>query len=366
MTTTPKKPCILLVDDEPSNLKLLREILRNDYNLLFARNCSEMLRGAVEQPDLILLDVMMPVMDGYTGCAMLKANEATHHIPVIFVTAQNEMENEVKGFEVGAVDYITKPVQGPVVRARIATHLALRKAQEIIVQQNEELKENARLRDDVEQIVRHDLKGPLNAIIGMPSVLINQLQLSANQKQLFDIIVESGYRLLDMINRSHDLYKMERGIYQLDAQAVDLLVVLNHVATELQELIRKKKLLYMVHLNGKPVNPGDTFIVSGEELLYHSMLCNLLKNAIEASPCEESLLVFMDHGERPVLRISNKGSVPLDIRDKFFDKYVTSGKIQGTGLGTYSAKLIAMVSGGEIHLDTTREGETSIVIQLIQ
>lgn len=365
-----KKPKILIVDDEPTNLKLLREILRKDYSLFFARNGHEMLQYAADMPDLILLDVMMPEMDGYECCLRLKANEMTRDIPVIFVTAKIEMADEVRGLEVGAVDYITKPVQGPVVRARVRTHLALRQARELIAQQNreiqkqnEELRVAAQLRDDVEQIVRHDLKGPLNAIIGMPGTIINDLTNDESHKQCLRIIEESGFRLLGMINLSHDLYKMERGIYELKAQPVDLLVVLNHVTTELRELIRGKKLSLIVTLNGQPIGPGDCFIVAGEELLFHSMLCNLLKNAMEASPVGESLLVLLDHDQKAYLRICNKGSVPIEIRDKFFDKYVTFGKLQGTGLGTYSARLIATTLGCDMQLDASQEGETSIVLQ---
>ncbi|MBF0161108.1 MAG: response regulator, partial [Magnetococcales bacterium] len=196
---------ILIVDDEPTNLKLLREILKEEYTLVFAGNCDEMLRYAAEGPDLILLDVVMPGMDGCEGCARLKADEATRSIPVIFVTAQIDVEDEIKGFAAGAVDYITKPVQAPVVRARVRTHLALKQARETIEQQNKRLLEAARLRDDVEQMVRHDLKGPLNAVIGMPSYLLDVLQPDDKIRESLLVIQDSGFRMLEMINRSHDL-----------------------------------------------------------------------------------------------------------------------------------------------------------------
>ncbi|MEO5340761.1 MAG: hybrid sensor histidine kinase/response regulator [Magnetococcus sp. MYC-9] len=369
---TPERPSILLVDDEPTNLKLLREILRRDYDLLFAHDCAEMFQYVVKKPDLILLDVMMPEMDGYAGCARLKADEATRDIPVIFVTAKIEMEDEIRGLEVGAVDYLTKPVQGPVVRARVKAHLALRHARDLIARQNQEIREQnealkqaARLRDDVERIMRHDLKGPLNAIIGMPGVLISNGPLNAEQEQFLRVIEASGYRLLEMINRSLDLYKMEQGTYRMDARPVNLLVVLERVLTELQRPLRVRQLSVSMRVNGQPAVPGGEFFVMGEELLYHSMFSNLLKNAVEASPAGQPLVIGLEQaGEQSVIRISNQGSVPVAIRDNFFGKYVTSGKQQGTGLGTYSALLIAKTSGGALHLDTTREGETSVVAHL--
>ena len=120
------RPLILAVDDEASNLQLLRQILQDHYRLLFAKDGARALELArQEQPDLILLDVMMPGMSGYEVCAALKAHPATASVPVIFVTALTETADEVEGFEAGAVDYITKPISPPVVRARVRTHLSL-------------------------------------------------------------------------------------------------------------------------------------------------------------------------------------------------------------------------------------------------
>lgn len=117
---------ILIVDDEPNNLQILRQILNADYSLIFAKNGKEAL-DAVEKhkPDLVLLDVMMPEMDGYEACQQLKNNPITQSIPVIFVTAMSDVDDESHGFDVGAVDYITKPVSAPIVLSRVRTHLSL-------------------------------------------------------------------------------------------------------------------------------------------------------------------------------------------------------------------------------------------------
>ncbi|MEO4046658.1 two-component system response regulator [Pseudomonas sp. CAU 1711] len=129
---TDNRPELLLVDDEPTNLQVLRQILQDDYRLLFAKDGEKALELAVrEVPALILLDVMMPGMTGHEVCARLKAEPATSAIPVIFVTALADVEDEAKGFEVGAVDYITKPVSPPIVRARVRTHLSLVRVDEL-------------------------------------------------------------------------------------------------------------------------------------------------------------------------------------------------------------------------------------------
>lgn len=124
------QPTLLVVDDEPANLQVLRHILQTDYQLLFARDGHKALELARrEQPQLVLLDVMMPGLTGYDTCRQLKSDPRTAQVPVIFVTTLNDVADEMHGFEAGAVDYITKPVSPPIVRARVRTHLSLVSAQ---------------------------------------------------------------------------------------------------------------------------------------------------------------------------------------------------------------------------------------------
>lgn len=126
------RPQVLLVDDDPTNLQVLRHILHQDYRLLFARDGEKALAlAASERPSLILLDVMMPGQNGYEVCAVLKSSPITAGIPVIFVTALSDTEDESKGFEMGAVDYITKPLSAAIVRARVRTHLSLVRIDEL-------------------------------------------------------------------------------------------------------------------------------------------------------------------------------------------------------------------------------------------
>ena len=134
------KKKILVVDDEPNNLQILRQILKNDYQLIFATSGEKALDATDKhRPDLILLDVMMPEMNGYEICKKLKADTSTQAIPVIFVTAMSEIEDESRGFDVGAVDYIQKPVSAPIVLRRIKTHLSLVRVKDLEVSQKQAL-----------------------------------------------------------------------------------------------------------------------------------------------------------------------------------------------------------------------------------
>lgn len=156
MTNTTHKPTILVVDDTPENIDVLRGVLSDSYTLRFAINGELALRlaAAEPQPDLILLDVMMPGMDGHEVCTRLKANPQTQDIPVIFVTTKGETEDEVQGLALGAVDYLTKPVVPAIVLARIQTHLALKQMRQELSQSNATLRHEKEVVEDIVSRIR--------------------------------------------------------------------------------------------------------------------------------------------------------------------------------------------------------------------
>ena len=197
---------ILIVDDEEINIDILVEALGDEYDLSVAMDGESALAAVAESaPDLILLDIMMPGIDGYEVCQKLKADEKTRNIPVIFVTVMTEEAGELKGFESGAVDYITKPLSPPRVRARVRTHLALHSAQKKLKLQNKELIAAANLREEVDGIMRHDMKTPLSAIIMVPQILLADAGRPPEEVKQLRLIEQSGYRMLQMINLSLDL-----------------------------------------------------------------------------------------------------------------------------------------------------------------
>jgi len=356
-------PSILIADDTPENLTVLRDILtRAGYRVRPVLQGSLALKSAIaDPPDLILLDIMMPGMDGYETCQALKAHEATADVPVLFISALDATEHKLRGFEMGALDYITKPFRSEEVLARARTHLALREAQKKLTAQNEELRQAAGLREDVDRILRHDLRGALANVIGYSELLTEALPANGSPAEYARVIAGAGYTMLSMVHSSFDLMKMERGVYDRKPEPFDIVTVARQVLSEFGLACGEKDLGHHLHL------PDEipTVIALGERLLTHSLFHNIVKNAIEASPRGGSLdFQFRTVGETVEVTLRNAGEVPEAIRDRFFDKFVTLGKPDGSGIGTYSAKLMAETQGGSIGLDSSEPGFTSIIVSL--
>jgi signal transduction histidine kinase len=171
--------------------------------------------------------------------------------------------------------------------------------------------------------------------------------------------------MLGMINSSLDLFKMEQGLYRLHPEQVDVLPLLNGVTHELRDAIKRKQLSVTVSVDKKPEPFSPRCTLKGEQLLCYSMLANLILNAIEASPPEKSVQITVFQSEDQVtIKIENNGTVPEAVRPVFFNKFVTDGKRRGTGLGTYSAKLMAETMGGTITMTSGPEETTSVTVTL--
>jgi PAS domain S-box-containing protein len=635
---------ILIVDDHLDNLKVISNLLKPYYRIHIATGGSEALELLHTRlyPDLILLDVMMPDIDGYTICEKIKADPDTCNIPVIFLTAKTSIEDETRGFQVGAVDYITKPINPPVLHARVKAHLALairqqqsdialrysrhclaesrqqeqhhqqqisRLGQEIARRKNAEgelleikarflrftnslkdklvffthapdgtlhylsagfeafglgaihqalgqswrnivdwlpgcidlaqheqqslidgiktwtefemayrhsdgqvhylfvqeylvrdqdrediiiegvaldmtqykqqevrlrtlahaieqaptsivitdhegaiiyvnpyfchitgysaeealgqnprllksgeqgsaiyesmwntithnntwrgelvnkskdgrlfwesvaispicdengdivnyiaIKENIdhskeleRIKDDVDLIMRHDLKTPLNAIIGLPQLLELDDNLTEEQREIIQLIRETGQSMLDMIELSLDLFKMETKRYHYHPEQINVLAVLGRIVKLAQIRLAEKQLSCPIYIDDHQAQDHDVVYVAAEERLLTSLLNNLLQNAIEASPCQDTIIIEVQRAAAPILSIRNTGTVPVTIRENFFEKYQTYGKKGGTGLGTYSAKLMADTMGYDIMMTTSDQACSTCV-----
>jgi CheY-like chemotaxis protein len=212
----------------------------------------------------------------------------------------------------------------------------------------------------VERIARHDLKTPLASIASVPRLLRERRKLDSREAELVGMVERAARRVLSMVNLSLDLYRMEEGTYRLRPQAVDLGAIVETVARELQGHAESKQLRLVLDL------PAEPAYAEGEELLCYSTVANLLKNALEASPDAGEVRVTLRRpatGESVVLAMHNSGAVPEAVRSQFFSKYATFGKRGGTGLGAYSARLMARVQHGELQMDS-HGGRTTLTLRL--
>lgn len=355
---------ILIVDDMAANLEILSKILIDDYSITAAKSGTKALKIAqtFPLPDLILLDVIMPDLNGFETCSLLKSSPVSQGIPVIFVSSQTEVVDEACGFAVGGVDYITKPVSPTIVRARVKTHLTLSTITRELTRQNLHLQENISLLERIEQIARHDLKSPLTVFMGASDFMGHDKNLNSDQLEFLRVLDQSALKMLDMIDHSLDLAKMERGQYKVNPVSINVANLVRLIIRELESLARVKSVKLDVILNNQSLQESDSCLIKSEAALLTTIVSNLVKNAVEASPDGEKVAIFLVNQNPFLIEISNRGEIPAEIKHHFMERYVTCGKEKGTGLGVYSAKLAAEAMGGEIRFVSSQETGTVITV----
>ncbi|WP_241033724.1 response regulator [Vibrio maerlii] len=348
---------ILIVDDEPNNLQVLGELLKDRYKVKVCRSGAKALEicAQIDQPDLILLDIMMPEMDGLEVCRALKADPDTEFIPIIFVSALSETKDVVKGLELGAQDYISKPIIPEIVNARVDTHIRAVIQREKMNQQMDALVNAARVHEDVATTFHHDLRNPLTAMLST----IPLIQLDEQYNEELDIVHELSEIMMNMIKNHDIMASLERGDYNEELKEVTSNDILAKVAASFKALSQKKNINIEMD-----VDPSHIYM--GDEMLSFTMYSNLIKNAIEASPMDSRVLVKSARIENEiVISIFNFGEVPINIRGQFFDKFVTNGKLDGMGIGAYSAKLCTEAQGGKIKLNNKDGVGTTLTVRFM-
>jgi signal transduction histidine kinase/CheY-like chemotaxis protein len=246
-----------------------------------------------------------------------------------------------------------------VMARRLARALNAEEQKELLLRQNTALEENARLREDVERMSRHDMKTPLNSIVGATRLMAEDPRVAAEHRELLRIAERAAYRLLEMVNLSGDLARMEAGTYAFRPQAVNLAEVLSRVMVDTHGLAEAGKV--SVQLSPAVSQP---VYARAEELLCYSIVANVLKNAIEATPPGGAVTVSLEGGDVVRLAVHNAQPVPAEIASRFFEKYVTAGKAGGTGLGSYSARLMARVQEGDLRMATSPDEGTTVTLTL--
>lgn len=369
---------ILIVDDTPNNLRLLSVTLtQQGYEVRSAINGSMALTGAkVEPPDLVLLDIMMPGMSGYEVCQYLKADEITRDIPVIFISATNEVINKVKAFEVGGADYISKPFQVEEVLARVEHQLTIRRLQQQLQEKNLELEKSnfelARSNAELERfayIVSHDLQQPLQRVMTCSELLTLKYQHCLDNKANGYIERIKNTSLL-MRKLIHDLLVYSRIGSQTQSLTIcDCNLVLEKVLANLETEIDLNKAVVKFDFLPK---------ISANETQLIQLFQNLISNAIKFQPPEHSALVNISierKNECHAIGINeclfgvHDNGIGIDMQNfqqifEIFKRLPESKNYPGTGIGLSTCKKIVENHGGRIWLESELGVGTSVYFTL--
>jgi len=344
---------ILVVDDTPENLRVLANLLDGQgYEARPVTSGRQALQAVAHAaPDLILLDVTMPEMDGYQVCSHLKADPRWQDIPVIFLTAMADTAHKVKGFAVGGVDYVTKPFQIEEVLARVRTHLNMRRTQQELAQNHAQLRSLEVLREDLSQMIVHDMRSPLMVVQGALELLRNRLAGTEDAGALQDVRValRAVGRVAQMANDLLDVSRLEAGKLPLSLAKYDLAELARQAVASLAELDPTRTIQVQA--------PGAVQATCDAALL-RRVLENLLNNGIKHTPRGSPLQIdIAPRGERMRVVVQDEGpGVPAEARQTIFDKFGTvalrqAGKYHSAGLGLAFCRLAVEAHGGTIGVD---------------
>lgn len=354
---------ILIVDDVVSNVLLLKILLTNEkFQVCTANNGNKCIEQAkAEHPDLILLDVMMPDLNGFDTAVILKKDPETVDIPIIFLTALNNPQDLVKGFQVGANDFLTKPFNKEELVMRVMHQIQLVAAKRIIVRQNEELKRTISNRDKMYSVIAHDLRSPMASIRMVLNLAVNVVSPETVGEEIFG--------LLDKANReseeTHDLLdnllkwtKSQTGRLNVVYQDVDL----NDVVPGVVDIFRMIAEMKKINLQYLPSEEG--LVVHADNDMIKTIIRNLISNAIKFTPEGKGIEVFCQRdGDFARVSVRDHGvGIEADRLGSIFHKgettYGTGGE-EGSGLGLQLCQDFARKNGGDAQVESVLgEGST--------
>jgi two-component system sensor histidine kinase/response regulator len=365
---TNTKPLILVVDDQPNNLKVISSILKNEYSLSLANN-GNMALSILEKirPDLILLDIMMPDMDGYETCKKIKDNPHFAQIPIIFLTAKNDIEDMVKGFNIGAVDYIIKPFNLKELRVRIENHLSLYLAKKKIEEQKQELELKNKLlieseealrktnaeKDKFFSIIAHDLKSPFSGLLGLLSMLNDKD--SGIEEEERDFIVEELFKssksVYNLIENLLEWSRIQRHDIKMNPQFTNINFIIDELYSLLKSNLDQKGITFNSNIGG--------LSITADTMMLNTLFRNLISNAIKFSNSGDSISVNYQKNEgMHQFCVEDTGiGMSEEIKNKLFriDTKVTktgTNNESGTGLGLILCKEFAEMHNGNIWVES--------------
>jgi signal transduction histidine kinase len=271
-------PIALIVDDSVENLKVLGNVLKNKQCQIVVADSGEMALALIakRKPDIILLDITMPYMDGYEVCRKIKANPDTSEIPVIFLTARTEKEEIVKGFNIGAVDYITKPFYPEELLSRVMTHIELKRQKELLKVKNEELKKINFTKDKLFSIIGHDLKNPIAGLLGLFKVMANEMNTLSPEdlSEFSSTILTTLKNIQNMLQGLLQWSLLHTGGFKINPEKFMLNPIAEEVIAVLAINASEKKIIIQNNI------PGEIWVFS-DATMVKTIIHNLLNNSIK-------------------------------------------------------------------------------------
>lgn len=369
----PTQFVVMVVDDVAANILLMQVMLTGEkYNVVTATNGMEALQKVEEVcPDLILLDVMMPNMNGYEVCRRLKQNPETAHIPIVFLTALHSPQDVVNGFQAGAADYISKPFNKEELIIRVNHQLSLVAARRVITEQNKELERHILGRDKLYSVIAHDLRSPLASLNMMLEMLVSRLpseQIGEESSEMLKMAKTSSCKLIGLLDNLQKWTKSQTGKWQVRP---DVFVV--------NDTIREVCNLYhmLAERKGMSFEFEDTerLLVYADVDMVQTVLRNLLTNAIKFSYPNSVIRIRVERSDNEaVLSVIDQGKgISSEDQKKLFDVETHFSKSgtqneEGSGLGLLLCQDFAVKNGGRLWLESEVEkGSTfsfSVPLQL--
>jgi signal transduction histidine kinase len=361
---------ILIVDDQEKNIKLLKGMLfSQNYQLFEACNGEEAL-GLVDDihPDLILLDVMMPGINGFEVCRQLKQDDKTKTIPIVMVTALSEKEHRVKALEAGADDFLSKPVDHTELVIRIKSLLRIKSYHDElldsyieIAEKNDKLLELEKIKESLTHMIIHDLRNPLGALSGFIELSLLQQNLSEDQLELIQGCASSCHDLKDMVQSLLDIHKMEEGKLELKKETLHLGEVIDSTLCQFSPKANAKQVALHCH------KTDSLPMISVDRDLMKRVIANLLNNAIRHTNVDGAVTItaetFPENGSVHI-RVEDTGDgLAPEYHQKVFDKFeqVRLNKkgvnVGASGLGLAFCKLAVEAHDGRIWVESEGVGK---------
>ena len=346
---------ILIIDDNKKNLQVIGNVLREDkYKIAVATNGKDGIRLVEKiRPDLILLDIMMPEMDGFTACGIIKKKHENKEIPIIFLTAKTETEDIVKGFENGGVDYITKPFKKDELLVRIKTHIELKKSKDTIRKQAEDLRVLNDFKNTIFSIIAHDLKGAIGGFKEVTTFLSFDIEtITKGEAKDFIFLLKERADIIYMLLENLLLWaRTQKKEIKVSPQKIHLKQLTDDLINEYHTFSTKPLIISS--------SIPETINVKGDIEMIKIIMRNLISNAIKFTPENGEINIYSSekNGDVSVFIQDNGIGIKQEDIDKLFnDKvhFTTYGTNQekGSGLGLKICKELIEMNEGKISVNS--------------